>query len=42
VYLGHTEEEAIRITKNAGSSAETDEQNSFFYQVGSFQVGAIK
>jgi protein-tyrosine phosphatase len=42
VYLGHTVEEAIRIIKNAGSSAETDEQKSFFYQVGSFQVGAIK
>ena len=42
VYLGHTVEEAIRTTKNAGSSAETDEQYSFFYQVGSFQVGAIK
>ena len=29
VYLGHTVEEAIRIIKNAGSSAETDEQKEF-------------
>jgi len=40
VYLGHTVEEAIRIIKNAGSSAETDEQKSFIYQVSSFQVAA--
>ena len=40
VDLGHTVEEAIRIIKNAGSSAETDEQKSFIYQVSSFQVAA--
>ena len=42
VYLGHTVEKAILIIKNAGSSAETDEQKSFIYQVSSFQVRALK
>ena len=40
VHPGYTAEEAIRIIKNAGSSAETDEQKSFIYQVSSFQVAA--
>ena len=37
VYLDHTVEKAIRIIKNAGSSAETDEQKSFFCQVAAFK-----
>lgn len=37
VYLDHTVEKAIRTIKNAGSSAETDEQKSFFYQVAAFK-----
>jgi protein-tyrosine phosphatase len=37
VHLGYTVEEAIRIIKNAGSSAETDEQKDFLCQVAAFK-----
>jgi len=37
VYLGNTVEEAIRLIKNTGSSAETDEQKEFLCQVAAFK-----
>jgi protein-tyrosine phosphatase len=37
VYLGYTVEEAIRIIKKAGSSAETDEQKEFLLQLAALE-----